>query len=180
MADSTASTSESDDIIVDEIVRELITEHLDETDYKIYRILNQDGRISDTELGERVGLSRTAVRRRRQKLQEENILKIIGVLVLQEVDLAYADVQVSISADATTDDVDEFIDYLLEQELVYEVDEYLGTSDMLVRIWHGSLRDVKTYVNELMQFDDVVDEYEVIPVVQTYKAWHSAIDGRDA
>lgn len=176
MTDSPKLETESDDASVDETVRELITEHLDEIDYEIYQILNEEGRISDTELGERVGLSRTAVRRRRRNLEEENILKVIGVLVLQELDLAYADVQVSIAADATREDIDAFIEYLLEQELIYEVDEYLGSSDMLVRIWHGSLADIKTYVNELMQFGDVVEEYEVIPVVKTYKAWNSTID----
>lgn len=176
MSDVTATPPESDRV-VDESVQDLITEHLDEIDYRIYRILNEDGRISDTELGDRVGLSRTAVRRRRKKLQEENVIKIIAVLVLQEVDLDHADVRVSLAADASTDETDAFISFLLEQELVYEVDEYLGRTDLLVRVWHTSLRKIKTYVNDLMHEGDIVDDYEVVPVVQTHKAWHTAIDG---
>ncbi|WP_245998446.1 Lrp/AsnC family transcriptional regulator [Halalkalicoccus subterraneus] len=160
-------------------IGDLVSNHLDETDYKIYRILNEDGRISDTELGERVNLSRTAVRRRRKKLQEENMIKIIGVLVLQEAELSYADVRVTVSSDATRDAVDEFISFLIEQELVYEVDEYLGQSDILVRVWHGSLQEVKTYVTHLMQHD-IVKDFEVTPVTKTHKAWHSEIkDNRD-
>ncbi|GAA1335578.1 hypothetical protein GCM10009647_077750 [Streptomyces sanglieri] len=159
-------------------IGDLVTDNLDNIDYEIYRILNEDGRISDTELGERVDLSRTAVRRRRKKLQEENVIKIIGVLVLQEVDLNYADVQVKLRSDASREAIDKFIEFLVDQELVYEVDEYLGSSDMLVRVWHGSLQDIKRYVNKLLQ-NEIVEEYEITPVIRTHKAWHSEIDGND-
>lgn len=174
---SDASTPGPDDgIVVDETIEDLLTDELDEVDYKIYRILNENGRISDTELGNRVGLSRTAVRRRRKQLQEKNIVKVLGLLVLQEADLDYADVQVTLDSNATKADVDEFIEYLIEQELIYEVDEYLGSSDMLVRVWHQSLRDIKEFVNEIMHHSDVVADYEIVPVIKTHKAWHSKIN----
>ncbi|WP_049924029.1 Lrp/AsnC family transcriptional regulator [Halopiger djelfimassiliensis] len=176
MSDHSTEENSVDGALEDAHIGDLVSEHLDEIDYKIYRILNEDGRISDTELGERVDLSRTAVRRRRKKLEDENIIKIIGVLVLQEVELSYADVQVTLSSGATRDEIDEFIEFLVDQELIYEVDEYLGRSDVLVRVWHASLQDVKTYVTELMQHD-IVEEYEVTPVIKTHKAWHSNIEG---
>lgn len=170
-------SSESPDPLTDESIKELITERLDEIDYEIYRILNENGRISDTELGDRVGLSRTAVRRRRKRLQEENVLKIVAVLELGEIDLDYADVRVSLTPETTCDEIDAFLEFLLEQDLVYEVDEYLGETDMLVRVWHTSLRRLKDYVNELMHYSDVVEEYEIVPVVETHKTWHSEIEG---
>lgn len=103
------------------------------------------------------------------------MLKIIGVLVLQEVDLSYADVQVTLSPDASNKAIDEFISHLADQELVYEVDEYLGRSDVLVRVWHASLQDIKSYVTELMQ-REIVEEFEITPIIKTHKAWHSKID----
>lgn len=175
MADPSDRNKQTEELFENVDIEGLVSNHLDEIDYEIYQILNENGRISDTELGERVGLSRTAVRRRRKKLQEENVVKIIGVLVLQEVDLNYADVRVTVTADATRDDVTEFIDSLTGHELVYEVDEYLGSTDFLVRIWHASLQDIKTYVTSLMQHE-VVEEYEITPVSKTYKAWHSEIN----
>ncbi len=171
-ADSKFENEELDDTDIGD----LVTKNLDSIDYEIYRILNEDGRISDTELGERIDLSRTAVRRRRKKLQEENVIKILGVLVLQEVDLNYADVQVTLRSDTSRESIDEFIEFLVRQELVYEVDEYLGSSDMLVRVWHRSLQDIKQYVNKLLQ-SEIVQEYEIIPVTRTHKAWHSEING---
>lgn len=158
-------------------IDDLVSNHLDETDYKIYRILNENGRISDTDLGEKVNLSRTAVRRRRKKLQEENIIKVIGVLVLQEAELSYADIRVAVRSNSTRDAIDEFIDYLIKQELVYEVDEYIGQSDIFVRVWHVSLQDVKTYVTQLMQHD-IVEDFEITPVTKTHKAWHTQIEDK--
>lgn len=175
MSDQSTADRSANGALDEANIEDLISEHLDEVDYKIYRILNEDGRISDTELGERVNLSRTAVRRRRKKLQEENILKIIGVLVLQEVELSYVDVHVSLESDATREEIDAFISYLAGEEFIYEIDEYLGRSDLLVRVWHASLQDVKTYVTQILQ-DDIVEEYEITPVIKTHKAWHSQID----
>lgn len=177
MSDNSTEESSREGKVDDDHIGDLISDHLDETDYKIYRVLNEDGRISDTDLGERVGLSRTAVRRRRKKLQEENMIKIIGLLVLQEVDLSYVDVRVTISSDATRDAIDEYIGFLIEQELVYEVDEYLGQSDILVRVWHRSLHDVKTYVTQITQ-RDIVEDLEITPVTKTHKAWHGEIEGK--
>ncbi|ELY97153.1 Lrp/AsnC family transcriptional regulator [Natrialba asiatica] len=175
MADASNGETGTEEPFDGDTIDGLLSDHLDDLDYEIYRILNENGRISDTELGERVGLSRTAVRRRRKQLQEDDIIKVIGVLVLQEADLNYADVRVTITSNATREAVDEFIDYLVDQELVYEVDEYLGTYDILVRIWHASLQDIKTYTDRLMQHE-AVEDYDVTPVSQTYKAWHSVID----
>lgn len=177
MSDHLTDESSGDEAIDDDQIGDLVSDHLDKIDYKIYRILNEDGRISDTDLGERVGLSRTAVRRRRRKLQEENMLKIIGVLVLQEAELSYVDARVTISSDATRDTIDEYINFLIDQELVYEVDEYLGQSDILIRVWHRSLQDVKTYVTQITQ-RDIVEDVEITPITKTHKAWHGEIEDR--
>lgn len=155
-------------------IEDLLGENLDSTDYEIYRALNEDGRMSDTELSEKVGLSRTAVRRRRKQLQEENVIKVIGLLILQEVDLNYADVRVTTQPDASRESIDQFISSLMDEELVYEVNEYMGRSDILVRVWHASLQDIKQYVNQLLQHDTIKD-YEITPVTRTHKAWHSNI-----
>lgn len=157
-------------------VKSILEETLDETDYQIYRVLNENGRISDTDLAERVGLSRTAVRRRREKLQEAGMLDILAVLILQEADLAYADVRIRLSPDPTTEEIEAFIDDLLYEELIYEIDEYMGEYDLLVRVWHASLKQLKRYVIEKLQNHDVVESYRTDPVIKTKKAWHKVLD----
>lgn len=156
----------------------ILAEYLDETDYRIFRALNEDGRMSDTELGERVGLSRTAARRRRKKLQDEGLLEVMAVLVLQEADLAYADVRVTLDADASPDERAAFIRRLLDEELIYSVDSCLGEYDLFVRAWHENLDALKTYLWELFA-EDVVASYETTPVVKTWKAWGKRLDMPD-
>lgn len=171
----TSIPADSDDWIENSEVKAILEEHLDETDYQIFKTLNEDGRISDTELGEQVGLSRTAARRRREKLQNEGIIDVLAVIVLQEADLAYADVQVSFSADSTQAEIDDFIEGLVDDELIYEINEYLGSKDLLLRAWHASLYELKTYVSERLRGTNVVDEYDVRPIVKTRKAWQKVI-----
>lgn len=166
----------TDEWIENDEVRTILEESLDETDYQIYRVLNQDGRISDTEIAERVGLSHTAVRRRREKLVEEGVLDVLAVLILQEADLAYADVRVKLSQEPTPEEIEAFVQDLLYEELIYEIDEYMGRYDLLVRVWHSSLRNLKQYVNEQLQTRTEVESYEIEPVIKTRKAWHKVID----
>jgi len=162
----------SDEWVDNEKVKRILKEHLDETDYRIYKALNEDGRMSDTEIGERVGLSRTAARRRRKKLQDEGLVDIIGVLVMQEAELAYADVFVTLDSSVGVGELDAFVEEVKDEELIYEIEEYMGKYDLLLRVWHASLSDVKTYLRSMLQEHEAVESYETIPVTKTHKAWH--------
>ncbi|WP_435064136.1 Lrp/AsnC family transcriptional regulator [Halobaculum sp. EA56] len=154
----------------------ILRAHLDDHDYQIFEALNEDGRMSDTELADRVGLSRTAVRRRRENLTDSGILEILAVIVLQEADLAYADVRVSVDQSVDRTERDELIERLIDAELVYSVDSCLGDYDLFVRTWHSTLNDVKSYVWDLLDDDPAVDAYDITPVVKTWKAWNRKLD----
>lgn len=165
----------TDEWLDNDKVKEILKEHLDETDYRIYKALNEDGRMSDTELGERVGLSRTAARRRRKNLEDEGLIDILGVLVLQEADLAYADVFVTLDSDVDSETLEGFLEEVKHEELIYEIEEYMGQYDLLLRVWHASLSDVKTYLRSMLQDHEAVGQYETIPVTKTHKAWHKTL-----
>lgn len=73
---------------------------LDKIDRKILRVLQQDGRISFTELGERVGLSTSPCTERVRRLERNGVitgyharldpqLVGVGLLVFVEISLAY-------------------------------------------------------------------------------------------
>jgi len=157
-------------------VRRILEQQLDENNYKIFRELNQNGRMSDTDLAKRVGLSRTAVRRRREALQEEGIIDILAVIVLQEADLAYADVRVRLSQHAKMAEREAFIERLIDEELIYSIDSCIGEHDLFVRVWNATLADIKSYVWTLFEDEDVVDSYTLDPVVKTWKAWDKTLD----
>ncbi len=48
---------------------------LDAVDYRILRVLSEDGRISDVALGEAINLSSTAVARRRRMMEESGVIE---------------------------------------------------------------------------------------------------------
>ncbi len=48
---------------------------LDDTDFRVLRELNADGRVSDVDLGERVHLSSTAAARRRKILEDRGVIR---------------------------------------------------------------------------------------------------------
>lgn len=154
----------------------ILEDQLDEADYQIFTALNENGRMSDTELAERVGLSRTAVRRRREKLTEEGILQVLAVIVLQEADLSYADVRISLDKGATAAERDDLIESLVDADLIYSVDSCLGEFDVFARGWHASLEAIKSYFWELLEDHDIVATYDITPVTRTWKAWDRALD----
>lgn len=154
----------------------ILEDHLDEADYAIFKALNEDGRMSDTELADRVDLSRTAVRRRREKLMESGVLKVLAVIVLQAADLAYADVRVQLNQDVAASDRDAVIEKLIDADLVYSLDSCIGEYDLFVRTWHASLGDVKSYIWDLLDDEPAVARYEITPVVKTWKAWDRKLD----
>jgi DNA-binding Lrp family transcriptional regulator len=156
--------------------QEILEDRLDENDYKIFEALNEDGRMSDTELAERVGLSRTAVRRRREDLVESGTLKVLAVIVLQEADLEYADIRISLRAGANSANRNDLIEKLVDADLVYSVDSVLGEFDLFARGWHASLGELKSYFWELLEDEEIVTDYEITPVVDTWKAWDRELD----
>lgn len=161
-----------------ETLSDLLETHLDETDYEIYRILNENGRISDTELCERVGLSRTAVRRRRKRLEREDGISVVALLNLDALDLDFADVFLSFKPDTSWEDRSEYIDFLSDQEFAYEVHEYIGSTDVLIRVCGESFHDVKAYIHDLIQETDIIDSHSIKPITRTHKRYHNALRDR--
>jgi DNA-binding Lrp family transcriptional regulator len=49
---------------------------MDETDKKIIKLLQQDGRLDDVEIARRTGISHDTVKRRRKKLEDADYIKI--------------------------------------------------------------------------------------------------------
>lgn len=174
--DESEGTDDSSTWVKDTKAQHILKRDIDETDYRIYKALNDDGRMSDTELGKRVGLSRTAARRRRKKLQDKGIIDIISVIVLQEAELAHADVRVEFTPEASHSEIQSFISYLMDEELIYEIDEYMGKFDLLVRVSHVSLSDLKSYLREELQESSIIASYETTPVTKTFKAWNKQLD----
>ncbi len=151
---------------------EVFSHYLDEKDIKILKILNRNANISDSKLGKLVGLSKTAVRLRRVKLENNGILKLVGAVVLQNLGIPYADILIRLQNESNIRE--QFKLKVLDDDLVYEVTEYIGEWDLLIRIFHSNANALKEEAIKIVS-DKAVKDYRINLAVKTYKAWGNSI-----
>lgn len=151
---------------------EVFDKFLDEKDIKILKILNEDANVSDAKIGKLVGLSKTSVRLRRIKLQNSGILKIVGVIILQNLGVPYADILVKLKNDLTLRE--QFIKMLLDNDLIYEITEYMSDFDLLIRMFHKDPVKLKEEALKIVS-NKAVQDYKINYAVRTYKAWGKSI-----
>jgi len=160
----------NDEILV---LRKIFKSKLDDLDVKIYQLLREDGRMSDTRIAEKLGVSVTTVRRRRLRLQEKGILQIIGLLLLRAADVAYADVLVKFNQRAKIEDIKNFLAEAIANPRIYEITEYIGGDyDLLLRFFESNLENLKYHVDKFLRDTPIVEEYRVYPAIGSPKAWY--------
>jgi len=70
---------------------------LDELDFEILSLLQQDGRMSFTVMAEKLGISISSVRTRVNKLLEDKTIQIVGTVNTEKVGFhAYAQIKISV------------------------------------------------------------------------------------
>jgi len=154
----------------------ILSKKYDKIDIHIINSLNDDGRISDQKLADQLGISKTTVRVRRLKLQKSGAIKIVGLLVLQNMSLSYADVFLKFSPNSRRADIENFIEACKKDEYVYEVTRYIGNYDLLIRLFDEDLDSLKNHYYNILKDQTVVNESVVIPVIKSDKAWGQVLD----
>ena len=141
---------------------------LDEIDVKIYLALRENGRLTDTDLASIVGVSIPTARRRRIALQEKG-LQVIGLLLFEEFDIASADVIIKFKEDSKKEDIDRFIKEACDHPKVFEVDEYVGEYDLVIKFFDKNFRELKYTIESFLRGKEVVKEFVILPVVNSPK-----------
>ncbi|HII61903.1 Lrp/AsnC family transcriptional regulator [Pyrococcus horikoshii] len=158
------------------VLKKVFKGKLDDLDIMIYKMLREDGRISDSRIAERLGVSVTTVRRHRLKLQREGILQVIGLLLLRAADVAYADVLVKFSKDATPEEIRKFVNEAVENPRIYEVTEYIGNGyDLMLRFFESNLESLKYHIDRFLRSKTIVEKYEVFTAIGSPKAWYKSL-----
>ncbi|MEM3448981.1 MAG: Lrp/AsnC family transcriptional regulator [Nitrososphaerota archaeon] len=157
----------------------ILSKKFDETDIKIISSLNKDGRATDQKIANDIGISKTAVRTRRLKLQRSGAIRIIALLVLQNMDLAYADVVLKLEPRTTKEHVMNFIQQCSNDEYIYEISEYIGDNDLLLRFFDEDLLNLKEHITSLMDGNKIISSYTIYPVVRSYKAWGNVLNFKE-
>lgn len=158
-----------------ELLESILGDSWDEMDIRIYQILRDRGRMTDTELAEELGTSITTARRRRTKLQEKGHLLVIALLVLQEADLVYTDVLIKISPQGSLKELNDLIEEAIEDIRIYEVTQYVDKKAVLLRFFEQDMQDINKHIHKFLLARDIVEDYEILPAAKTPKAWNRVL-----
>ncbi len=144
---------------------------LNDIDIRIYFLLRDNGRMSDTEIARKLGVSATTIRRRRIALQEKGYLQILGILILQELHMAYMDVLVKFNQNVSSDEIERFISDAKRNYRIFEIAEYAGRYDVLLRFFERDMHALTRSIHEFMSRHPYVDDYEILPITRSPKAF---------
>ncbi|ASJ17618.1 transcriptional regulator [Thermococcus chitonophagus] len=156
-----------------ELLKRIFRGILDETDIKIYMFLRENGKISDSEIARRLGISVTTVRRRRKRLEEKGLLQIVGLLLLKAADIQYADVLVKFRQGVRVEEINEFINTAVNNPRIYEVTVYIGGEyDVLLRFFESNLERLKYHIEKFVRSSDIIEHYTINTAIGSPKAWY--------
>lgn len=155
-----------------EFLKSVAGDNLDEKDIKIYQMLRNNGRATDTEIAEELDLSITTARRRRSNLEEKGYLYIMALLFFHQTHIAYADCIVSINSNVPVEQLNDFIKESVENIRVYEVTKYVGKRALLLRFMEKDMESVNQYIHEFLMGREIVEDFDILPAIGSPKAWN--------
>jgi Lrp/AsnC family transcriptional regulator for asnA, asnC and gidA len=148
-------------------------EKLDGIDLKIIQALFKDGRKSFVEIAKETRLSPVGVRNRVEKLMDEEVLKIQGLLSIGKCYSVSAGVE--IEADQKT--ISKLIEKFEKSPIVYHLVETSGRYNLLVGIIAPNLASIENFIAKEIRGDPGVKHIDVnvgeLPIIP--KAWNPPI-----
>jgi Lrp/AsnC family leucine-responsive transcriptional regulator len=144
---------------------------LDALDRKLLRLLQEDGRIANVELAERVGLSPTATSERVKRLTREGIIAGYGArLDPQKLGRGFL-VFVEVTLDKTTPDVfDRFASAVARAPDVLECHLVAGGFDYLIKTRVADMAAYRVFLGDVLLSLPGVRETRTYAVMEEVKA----------
>jgi Lrp/AsnC family transcriptional regulator for asnA, asnC and gidA len=116
---------------------------LDDTDREIVRLLQQDGRASNTHIGRALGLTETTIRKRLRRLLDDGVLSIGAMPSPQTVNRMSS---VVIGLSVATNCIHDIADQLVELREVSYVGLSTGRFDIIVEAFFPDHKDVLDFI----------------------------------
>ena len=130
----------------------------DKTDDKIIGFLRDDARESFVEIGKKLKLSESAVRRRVKNLVDSGVIEKFTV-EMGESNTTSAIVLISVDSATDTSKVSTKLTKLEDVKTVYEI---TGQYDISVIIRSGNIAEINICIDELRKIQGVIDTNTVI------------------
>lgn len=145
-------------------------ERLDQFDRKILSLLQNDGRLTNGDLSERVNLSPSQCSRRRQRLEEEGYIRgYRAVLDRDRLGFSLVNVISVTLATHNRDNAQRFADLLARLPEVQEAHALTGEMDYILKVVTPDLRSLADFVNGVLLPHESVQHVKTAIVLQTLK-----------
>ncbi len=146
---------------------------IDGIDSKIINILSDDGRASFVDIAKKIGLSSAGVKKRVERLENENVLKIKGFLNIEE----FYSVSATIEIETDSKTISQLIELFEKSPLVYHLIKTSGRYNLMVSIVAPNLDNIENFISQNIRSNPKIKNIEVtigeIPIIP--KVWNPPI-----
>ncbi len=147
---------------------------LDKIDFKILKILQENGRITNIQLSMDIGLSPAPTLERVRKLEQTGIIESYHALVNEDlVGLGVTSyIQVSVNFEKK-DAMNNFIKYINSIDEVVECHQVAGSSDFLLKAVVNDLKSYERLITQKISTINEISQLKSLMVLKTLKKSHS-------
>ncbi|CAN7725406.1 Lrp/AsnC family transcriptional regulator [Phyllobacterium sp. LjRoot231] len=143
---------------------------LDPSDRKILISLQEDGRLTNNELSERINLSPSQCSRRRTRLEEEGYIRGYRAEIDREkLGLGIVNIISVTLATHNRDNAQRFSELISKLPQVMEAHALTGEMDYFIKVVTPDLRGLSTFVNEVLLPHESVQHVKTAIVLDTLK-----------
>jgi DNA-binding Lrp family transcriptional regulator len=142
----------------------------DQFDRKMMALLQEDGRLTNNDLSERVNLSPSQCSRRRQRLEEEGFIRgYRAVLDRDRLGFSLVNVISVTLATHNRDNARRFADLLSRLPEVQEAHALTGEMDYILKVVTPDLKSLSEFVNGVLLPHESVQHVKTAIVLETLK-----------
>lgn len=145
----------------------MVSDGIDEIDNKIIDILLKDGRISYSEIGENVGLSRTAVKKRITDLEKNGIIKGYTVVLDKQNSSEKMTFIAMIEAEPTS--FDDVVEVLKNEKCVVNLCHVSGDSAMCAVCVAENIEELRSFAKRIRTVCPGLKKFHANSVWETFK-----------
>ena len=143
---------------------------IDQFDRKILALLQADARLTNNDLSERVNLSPSQCSRRRQRLEDDGLIKgYRAVLDRDRLGFSLVNVISVTLATHNRDNARRFADLLTRLPEVQEAHALTGEMDYILKVVTPDLKSLAEFVNDVLLPHESVQHVKTAIVLETLK-----------
>lgn len=143
---------------------------IDKFDRKILALLQDDGRLTNGDLSERVNLSPSQCSRRRQRLEEEGLIRgYRAVLDRERLGFSLTNMVTVTLATHNRDNAQRFAELVSRLPEVQEAHALTGEMDYILKVVTPDLKSLANFVNQVLLPHEAVQHVKTAIVLETLK-----------